>query len=68
MGLLFPLSTPGNDSAEILNGICGAPEPNSVFDFAVRFPEACIAFSPLGIKRKKDEEAQKRLAASTKTS
>lgn len=68
MCLLFPLSTPSNDNPEILGGICGGPVPNPALAIAVRFPEACIAFSSLGIKRGKDEEAHERTAASAKTS
>jgi len=66
--MLFPVSTLSKDSSEILNGICHPPGPNPALVIAVRFLEARTAFSPLGIKREKDEEAQKRIAASAKTS
>lgn len=66
--MLFPLSTPSNDDSEILSGVCGAPGPNAALAVAGRFPEACIALSSLCIKRGKDEEDQKRIAASSKTS
>ena len=68
MCLLFLLSIPGNEDSEILGGICGSPGPNPALRIVVRFPETHVAFSPLGIKREKDEEARKRIAASDKTS
>lgn len=68
MWLLFSLSTPSSDDSEIHSGICGASGPDPALDIVVRFSEACIVFSPLGIKREKDGEAQKRIAASAKAS
>lgn len=66
-GLLFPLPISSNEESEICSGICGVPGSNPALATAVRFPDVCILFSPLGEKWEKDEEAQKRIVTFAKT-